>query len=112
MTALLTLPAAQCCGITPQTIPCPQTIVGRIIGRGGETIRSLQAASGAHILVDQNFPDGVDRQVSVTGKAEGVDRAIKMIQELMKGEPGSASAIIAKVGVAVSRARRASGGVV
>ena len=34
-------------------VQCPPGIVGRIIGRGGETIRSLQSGSGAHILVDQ-----------------------------------------------------------
>lgn len=32
-----------------------------MIGRGGETIRSLQQGSGAHILVDQNYPEGQDR---------------------------------------------------
>lgn len=36
----------------------PPSAVGRIIGRGGETIRSLQNASGAHINVNQNFPEG------------------------------------------------------
>eukprot|EP00955_Chlamydomonas_euryale_P057726 356877-Chlamydomonas_euryale.AAC.8 len=41
-----------------QEISCPVHIVGKIIGRGGETIRSLQTASGAHILINQNFPEG------------------------------------------------------
>jgi hypothetical protein len=36
-----------------RTLECPPSIVGRIIGRGGETIRSLQTASAAHILIDQ-----------------------------------------------------------
>lgn len=40
-------------GDATRTMECPPGIVGRIIGRGGETIRSLQSASGAHILVDQ-----------------------------------------------------------
>lgn len=40
-------------GETSRMISCPPGIVGRVIGRGGETIRSLQSGSGAHILVDQ-----------------------------------------------------------
>jgi far upstream element-binding protein len=38
-------------------------LVGRIIGKGGETIRQLQGASGAHIDIDQNFPEGQPRKV-------------------------------------------------
>ena len=48
-------------GETEERVPCPAGIVGRVIGRGGETIRSLQQGSGAHILVDQNYPEGADR---------------------------------------------------
>jgi len=40
-------------GESVRKVPCPPGIVGRIIGRGGETIRSLQSGSGAHIMVDQ-----------------------------------------------------------
>ena len=34
---------------TSITTECPAAVVGRIIGRGGETIRALQSASQAHI---------------------------------------------------------------
>jgi predicted RNA-binding protein YlqC (UPF0109 family) len=34
-------------------VACPPGVVGRIIGRAGETIKLLQAASGAYILVNQ-----------------------------------------------------------
>ena len=67
-------------GEVSQTITCPQQLVGRIIGRGGETIRSLQTASGAHIMVNQNFPDGVPRQIDLTGRPDAVDRAYRMIK--------------------------------
>ena len=80
-----------------EEVQCPQGIVGRIIGRGGETIRALQQASQAHIVVDQNFPEGQPRKVIVTGRQDGVMRATKMIQELINGEPGSAQSIIQKV---------------
>jgi rRNA processing protein Krr1/Pno1 len=86
--------------ITKSTV-CPPGIVGRIIGRNGETIKSLQTASGAHIVVDQTMPPDQDRVINVNGRAEAVDRAMKMIEELIKGEPGSATAIIQKVGIEV-----------
>jgi len=40
---------------------------------------------------------GVDRQVTVSGTADAVSRAEVMLRELMKGEPGTASGIIARV---------------
>jgi far upstream element-binding protein len=40
-------------GEVTEAVPCPPGIVGRIIGRGGETIRGLQQASQAHIVVNQ-----------------------------------------------------------
>ena len=71
--------------------------MGRIIGRGGETIRALQQASQAHIVVDQNYPEGQPRRVNISGRQDAVDRAAKMVQELISGEPGSAQSIIQKV---------------
>ena len=83
-------------------VECPPGIVGRVIGRGGETIRALQQASQAHIVVDQNFPEGVDRKVNINGRADAVTRAVKMVTELINGEPGSATAIIQKVNTMVN----------
>jgi|TARA_B110000977_G_scaffold192924_1_gene267163 hypothetical protein len=34
-------------------LDCPPNFVGRVIGKGGETIKGLQAQSGAHITIDQ-----------------------------------------------------------
>ncbi|KAK9814912.1 hypothetical protein WJX73_001792 [Symbiochloris irregularis] len=86
-----------------RTVECPQGIVGRIIGRGGETIRALQQASQAHIVVDQNFPEGHPRRVIVSGRQDAVERAEKMIKELITGEPGSAQSIIQKYGAGITR---------
>lgn len=46
-----------------ETLDCPPGLVGRIIGRGGETIKGLQAASGATISIDQNYPEHMPRKV-------------------------------------------------
>lgn len=85
-------------GEVSQTVDCLPGIVGRVIGRGGETIKALQSASGANIVVDQNFPQGVPRKVKITGQPEAVDRAVNMVTELINGEPGSAQKVIQKVG--------------
>lgn len=89
-------------GEVEERITCPAGIVGRIIGRGGETIRSLQQSSNSHIMVDQNFPEGADRMVIIKGQRDSVDRAAAMINELIAGEPGSASAIIAKHSIGIN----------
>jgi hypothetical protein len=59
--------------------------------------RALQQASQAHIVVDQNYPEGEPRKVNISGRVDSVERASKMVEELITGEPGSAQAIIQKV---------------
>lgn len=89
-------------GEVQEVVKCAPGLVGRIIGRGGETIKMLQTASAAHIMINQNFPEGVDREITCKGPADAVERAVKMINELMAGEPNSAQAVIQKVGRAAA----------
>ena len=44
--------------------------VGRIIGKGGEMIRDLQARSGCHIDVNQNVQPGEPRIITYRGKSQ------------------------------------------
>jgi rRNA processing protein Krr1/Pno1 len=107
-----TLEAEHPLGEVTKIISCPHEMVGRIIGRAGQTILSLQQASQAKIVVDQDperFPDGAPRDVRLIGMAHCVDRAEKMVVELMNAEPGvSAQSVIQKV-CAHSAARRRDG---
>lgn len=80
-------------------LPCPPGIVGRIIGRSGETIKLLQGASGAYILVNQQFPAGQDRMVTVTGTQEAVDRASNMVRDLIADDKVSVQSVIQKYGL-------------
>jgi len=80
-----------------QHMECPQSLVGRIIGRGGETIRALQSASGAHISINQNLPEGQPRIIEISGDEDSCSKAKIMITELIAGEQGSAQAVIQKV---------------
>ena len=45
----------------------------------------------------QDFPEGEPRQIQISGTPDAVGRAVKMVKELIEGEPGSAQAIIQKV---------------
>jgi len=78
-------------------VECPPNLVGRIIGRGGETIRALQSASEAHITVNQDFPPEQNRQVVIQGGDQSIERAVLMVNELIHGEPGSAQAVIQRI---------------
>jgi far upstream element-binding protein len=56
--------------------------VGRVIGKGGEMIRDLQARSGARIDVDQNVPAGQPRVITYRGTRQTVDFAKRLVQML------------------------------
>mmetsp|Transcript_14114 Transcript_14114/g.21442 ORF Transcript_14114/g.21442 Transcript_14114/m.21442 type:complete len:107 (-) Transcript_14114:578-898(-) len=58
-------------------IDVEQSLVGRIIGRGGETIKYLQQQTSCNIQIDQNFPEGMPRKVVFTGTAEQVEAGEK-----------------------------------
>jgi len=84
-------------GETSTDVSCPPSVVGRIIGRAGETIKLLQAASGAYILVNQNFPEGHDRQITITGTQDAVERATNMVRDLIDNDQTSVQAVIQRV---------------
>lgn len=82
-------PPPQGAGDTTENIECPPSMVGRLIGRQGETIKAMQAQSGAFIAIDQNFPDGVNRIVTVRGQPAAVEAAKSLIYDIMQGSQSS-----------------------
>lgn len=58
--------------------------VGRVIGKGGEMIRDLQARSGARIDVDQNVPQGHPRVITYKGTRETVEFAKQLVAILSR----------------------------
>ena len=82
---------------TSQMIECPASMVGKVIGRGGETIRALQSAADAKISVNQDFPPDHAREITISGSAEAVERAVMMVQEVINAEPGSAQMVIQRI---------------
>lgn len=59
----------------------PSTVIGKVIGRGGEMIRELQSKSSAKIQVDHSAM-GDMRHINVTGTEQSVAKAEEMIQFL------------------------------
>jgi len=63
--------------------------VGRIIGKGGEMIRDLQARSGCRIDVNQNVPSGSPRIITYRGKSvRDIDFAKKLVAMLCNKKDG------------------------
>eukprot|EP00501_MAST-03F_sp_TOSAG23-6_P002691 GSMAST32.ASY1.ANO1.2840.1 assembled CDS len=74
----------------------PERMVGYIIGRGGENIRSLQARSLAHVQVkkpEENGCVGDKRKVVCTGTQDSVNIARNLIEALLaeRGDNGAPS---------------------
>ncbi|OIW11133.1 hypothetical protein TanjilG_22940 [Lupinus angustifolius] len=80
-------PAQATVGSEQIQIQVPNEKVGLIIGRGGETIKSLQIKSGARIqLIPQHLPEGdnsKERTVQITGDKRQIEFAQEMIKEVM-----------------------------
>jgi len=66
-----------------EIVECPPNLVGRVIGRGGETIRDLQSRSGCEITINQDLPEGQNRQVIITGNKVNVEAAKSMVHIVM-----------------------------
>jgi far upstream element-binding protein len=54
--------------------------VARVIGKGGDMIRDLQARSGARIDVDQKVPTGQPRRITYRGTRKAVDFAKSLVR--------------------------------
>ena len=78
-------PPPQAAGDVAATLECPFSLVGKLIGRQGETVKGLQSQTGAYISIDQNVPDGMPRPVTVRGPQGAVDMAHRLITEIVQG---------------------------
>merc|ERR1719312_1486211 len=64
--------------------------VGLVIGKGGETIKSINQASGAHCEIDKKAPpDATEKNFVIRGTAESVEKAKQMVLEKIGAAPGS-----------------------
>ena len=63
-------------------VDCPRSMVGRVIGKGGETIKALQQYTGAMIQIDQSVEP---TKVTVAGSAPSLQLAVSMIRDIVAG---------------------------
>ena len=69
-------------GQAQQLVECPKEMVGRVIGRGGETIKGLQSQTGARIQIDQAASPCT---VTITGDPYCVDAATRAVTDVING---------------------------
>ncbi|BDA41240.1 hypothetical protein COCOBI_02-0200 [Coccomyxa sp. Obi] len=64
------------------SIYCPKNMVGRVIGKGGETIKALQQYTGAMIQIDQSQDP---TRVTIVGKRQSLYTASSMVKDIVEG---------------------------
>lgn len=72
-------------GVEPRqtaVLDCPKAMVGRVIGKGGETIKALQQYTGAMIQIDQSTDP---TRVTIAGSRQSLQLAISMVSDIIKG---------------------------
>ncbi|XP_068610640.1 tudor and KH domain-containing protein [Brachionichthys hirsutus] len=71
------------CEPTTDTLEVPQTAVGRIIGRGGESIKLITRSTGATVTFskEKTRGPGAKGNVTITGTRQEVERAKELIVE-------------------------------
>ena len=73
-------------GAERDTRHATQGLVGRVIGKGGETINELQRRSGARIQIEQRVAEGEPCVVEVQGDDRAVEEARRLVHEVMGGK--------------------------
>jgi far upstream element-binding protein len=75
-------------------LDCPQSLVGKVIGKGGETIKGLASQTGAKVVIDQmSMADGEPRKIVITGTKSQIEKVSKMCEDIMNGPHGTVSAV-------------------
>jgi len=64
-----------------ETVECPASAIGAVIGKGGETIRSIQEDSGARVNVERDPPS-----VRLSGAKDSVTKARKLVEAVLAKE--------------------------
>ena len=72
---------------TQQTIECAKQQVGKLIGKGGETIQIIQLKSGAKVQIDQHVPEGTPCKINMQGTAHALALAAQIIFEIIANGP-------------------------
>ncbi|KAJ8279368.1 hypothetical protein COCON_G00064340 [Conger conger] len=75
-------------GLPEFTFTVPAMKTGLIIGKGGETIKSISQESGARIELQRNLPPGADPSIkifTIQGSHQQIDYARQLVEEKIGG---------------------------
>ena len=64
-------------------IKVPLESIGVLIGKGGETISRIQKDSNARIEINRDDKDSRERNVTITGTGDAIEKAIRAIDEVL-----------------------------
>ncbi|XP_059913919.1 far upstream element-binding protein 1-like isoform X2 [Gadus macrocephalus] len=75
-------------GMSVQEIMVPASKAGLVIGKGGETIKSLQERAGVKMVMIQEGPQntGADKPLRISGEAFKVQQAKELVMELIRDQ--------------------------
>ncbi|XP_057713290.1 far upstream element-binding protein 1 isoform X1 [Corythoichthys intestinalis] len=75
-------------GMTVQEIMVPASKAGLVIGKGGETIKSLQERAGVKMVMIQDGPQntGADKPLRISGEPFKVQQAKEMVMDLIRDQ--------------------------
>lgn len=62
----------------------PESLVGLVIGRGGEQIKRLQSDSGCKIRIARDSDGSQERTCTLTGSQQCIDEAKRMLGEVVQ----------------------------
>jgi far upstream element-binding protein len=65
-----------------RVLECPKGMVGRVIGKGGETIKALQKQYSCNIQIEQNSDP---MTITIAGQPHTVDPCAAAVQEIIAG---------------------------
>jgi len=69
------------------TVWIAKDLIGKIIGRGGLTVRAIRDQSTAHVFVhkDEEDTEATERRITIKGSKQAIDMAYSMIETLVAG---------------------------
>jgi len=70
-------------GAVSTEVPVPREIVGFVIGKGGDTIKRIQAETGCRVQFTMPDTGGQDRMCSLQGDPQQINEATQKIREII-----------------------------
>jgi len=72
---------------TEMTLWITKDLIGKIIGRGGLTVKNIRDQSTAHVFVHKDEEDAelTERRITIKGSKKAIDMAYSMIEDLVAG---------------------------